>query len=84
MPFKSSSVVTLNTVFLKSTLVFTGVMIMIHADNQGLVLPPRVADIQVMGVRSVLDYAVKRLKNRINNQVKTLDNMRSFSTTRYV
>lgn len=35
---------------------------MIHADNQGLVLPPRVADIQVMGVRSMLDYAVKRLK----------------------
>lgn len=26
---------------------FLGVMVMIHADNQGLVLPPRVASIQV-------------------------------------
>lgn len=26
---------------------YVGVMIMVHADNQGLVLPPRVAPVQV-------------------------------------
>lgn len=30
------------------SLKFLGVMVMVHADNQGLVLPPRVATIQVV------------------------------------
>lgn len=35
-----------------TTFTFLGVMIMVHADNQGLVLPPRVACIQVSSLRS--------------------------------
>lgn len=41
----------------------TGVMIMIHADNQGLVLPPRVACVQVVlvpcGITAGLSEAAK-------------------------
>lgn len=39
---------------------FAGVMIMVHADNQGLVLPPRVALIQV---NTFSNYCLKNILN---------------------
>lgn len=43
----------------------TGVMIMVHADNQGLVLPPKVASIQIVlvpcGVTATLSDDDKQL-----------------------
>ena len=43
-----------------------GVMVMVHGDNQGLVLPPRVASIQVRSPHS----QVSRADNRSGNVVR--------------
>ncbi|KZT10284.1 prolyl-tRNA synthetase [Laetiporus sulphureus 93-53] len=50
-----------------------GVMVMIHGDNQGLVLPPRVASIQVIIVPcGITAKATDELRNAINTKCEEL------------
>uniref|UniRef100_A0AAF5PX60 Glutamate--tRNA ligase n=4 Tax=Wuchereria bancrofti TaxID=6293 RepID=A0AAF5PX60_WUCBA len=58
-----------------------GAMIMIHSDNDGLVLPPRVAPIQVIiipvGITSQMDKKMKQeIITKIEEIMKTLENTR--------
>ena len=35
-----------------------GVMVMVHGDNKGLVLPPKIAEIQVLLAHEALQYVM--------------------------
>eukprot|EP00960_Hanusia_phi_P021775 644814-Hanusia_phi.AAC.2 len=49
-----------------------GVMVMIHADNQGLVLPPRVAPIQVIVIPVVYKDSAAELNSKAEELVEAL------------
>lgn len=55
-------------------MLFTGVVVMIHADNQGLVLPPRVASIQVVIVPCGLTVSLAEAdKNALEAACRSLE-----------